>query len=68
MGDLFQGIYQPNKIRITQLKSVKKGVPPCSSAQYKCELTGDYPVFTVVMVIYRYIHRIGELLLPPIFV
>ena len=31
------------------------------------ELPGNYPVFTVLMVIYRYVEIIGELFLPPIF-
>ena len=35
--------------------------------KYRWELPVNYPVFTKVMVIYRYIERIGELLLPPIF-
>ena len=34
--------------------------------QHRWELLGNYSVFTVVMVIYRYVDRIGELLLPPI--
>ena len=31
------------------------------------ELTGNYPIFSVVMVIYDYIARIGAFSLPPIF-
>ena len=31
------------------------------------ELPGEYPVLTMVMVIYHYVEIIGELSLPPIF-
>ena len=37
------------------------------SLDHKWELTGNYPVFIIVMVIYHYIERIGEFLSPPIF-
>ena len=36
-------------------------------AGLRWELPGNYPVFTMLMVIYHYVERIGELLLPPIF-
>ena len=38
-----------------------------SCSNYIWELLGNYPVFTMVMVIFRYDKIIGELLLPPIF-
>ena len=34
---------------------------------HRWELPGNYPVFTVLMVIYRYVEKIGEFLLPQIF-
>ena len=33
----------------------------------KCELPGNYPVFTVVMVIYTFVRRISIITLPPEF-
>ena len=35
--------------------------------RHRWELSGNYPVFTMVMAIYHYIEIIGELLLPVIF-
>ena len=35
--------------------------------EHRWELPGTYPVFTVAMVIYRYVDRIREFPLPPIF-
>ena len=35
--------------------------------RHRWSLPGNYPDFTVVMAIYRYVERIGEFLLPPIF-
>ena len=35
--------------------------------EHRWELPDNYPVFTVVMVIYHCVERIGELMLPPIF-
>ena len=34
---------------------------------HRQELTGNYPVFTVITVIYHYVERIGEYSLPLIF-
>ena len=34
---------------------------------HRCELPGNYPVFTVVMVIYTFVRRISIITLPPIF-
>ena len=34
---------------------------------HRWRLTGDYPIFTVVMAIYHYLERIGKLLVPLIF-
>ena len=35
--------------------------------QHRCELPGNYPVFTVVMVIYTFVRRISIITLPPNF-
>ena len=35
--------------------------------RHRWELPGNYPVFTVVMVIYHYVERYGEFSLPPLF-
>ena len=37
------------------------------TATHRWELPGNYPVFTVVMVIYHYIDRIWRILVTPIF-
>ena len=36
--------------------------------EHRRELSGNCPVFTVGILIYYYVDRIGEFLLPPIFV
>ena len=38
-----------------------------TSSRHRWELTWNYPVFTVVMVIYHYIERIWRILVTPIF-
>ena len=38
-----------------------------SVRQHRWELPGNYPVFTVVMVIYHYVERIWRILVTPIF-
>ena len=38
-----------------------------TSPRHRWELLGNYPIFAVATVIYRYVERIGELSLPPIF-
>ena len=35
--------------------------------RHRCELPGSYPVFSMVMIIYHYVDRIEEFLLPPLF-
>ena len=35
--------------------------------EHRWELPGNYPEFTVVMVIYHYVERIWRILFPPIF-
>ena len=35
--------------------------------RHRWELPGNYPVFTVVMVIYHYVERIWRILVTPIF-
>ena len=35
--------------------------------EHRWELPGNYPVFTVVMVIYHYVERIWRILVTPIF-
>ena len=35
--------------------------------EHRCELPGNYPVFTVVMVIYTFVRRISIITLPPDF-
>ena len=37
------------------------------TSSHRWELTGNYPVFTVVMVIYHYVDRIWRILVAPIF-
>ena len=37
------------------------------AAGHRCELPGNYPVFTVVMVIYTSVRRISIITLPPDF-
>ena len=37
------------------------------SLYHRCELPGNYPVFTVVMVIYTFVRRISIITLPPNF-
>ena len=34
---------------------------------HRCELPGNYPVFTVLMVIYTFVRRISIITLPPDF-
>ena len=36
--------------------------------EHRWELPGNYPVFTVVMVIYHYVERIWRILVTPIFI
>ena len=43
-----------------------RGVPLWGRG-HRWESLGNYPVFNVVIVIYHYVERIGELSLPPIF-
>ena len=38
-----------------------------TAPQHRWELPGNYPVFTVVIVIYHYVERIWEFLLTPFF-
>ena len=38
-----------------------------ASSTHRRELPGNYPVFTVVMVIYHYVERIWRILVTPIF-
>ena len=37
-----------------------------SHADHRWELLGNYPIFTLAMLIYHYVYRTGEFLLPPI--
>ena len=37
------------------------------TARHRCELPGNYPVFTMVMVIYTFVRRISIITLPPDF-
>ena len=41
--------------------------PPQPTVIHRWELPGNYPVFTVVMVIYHYVERIWRILVTPIF-
>ena len=36
-------------------------------ADHRWELSGNYPVFTVVMVIYYYVERIWRIIVTPVF-
>ena len=38
------------------------------SDKHRWELPGNYPVFTVVMVIYHYVERIWRILVTPILI
>ena len=42
--------------------------PIVSPYTHRWELPGNYPVFTVVMVIYHYVERIWRILVTPIFI
>ena len=39
-----------------------------TSSWHRWELPGNYPVFTVVMVIYHYVERIWRILVTPILI
>ena len=39
----------------------------CFYLHHRWELPGNYPVFTVVMVIYHYVERIWRILVTPVF-
>ena len=45
-----------------------KEIPEDGLYNHRWELPGNYPFFIVGMIIYRYVDRIGELSLPPIFI
>ena len=63
-------IYQPPLLiqwfLCLEIHSVARGVPLWGRG-HRWESLGNYPVFNVVIVIYHYVERIGELSLPPIF-
>ena len=40
---------------------------PNANPGHRWELLGNYPVFTVVMVVYHYVERIWRILVTPIF-
>ena len=42
------------------------GINGCGG-RHRCELPGNYPVFTVVMVIYTFVRRISIITLPSDF-
>ena len=48
---------------------VKEKTPPLevNTQRHRWELPGNYPVFTVVMVIYHYVERIWIILVTPFF-
>ena len=49
-----------DKVQVTMITLYHAGV-------HRWELRGNYPVFTVVMVIYHYVERIWRILVTPIF-
>ena len=48
-------------------KEKKEVGPQIRPAMHRWELPGNYPVFTVVMVIYHYVERIWRILVTPVF-
>ena len=59
-------IHNSQGIQIPPLGRSRHHCPPCLQTWGRRELPGNYPVFTVVMVIYHYVERIWRVLVTPI--
>ena len=51
-----------------ELRYNGKGKKNCCTTRHRWGLTGNYPVFTMVMVIYHYVERIWRILVTPILI
>ena len=63
------GFYTVKFILVTSCCAMDLDIfcPGKCSSRHRWELPGNYPVFTVVMVIYHYVERIWRVLVIPIF-
>ena len=68
MEDRWGAFRHAGAMQLITRKASAAGVElPSLPLDHRWELPGNYPVFTVLMVIYHYVERIWRIIVTPIF-